>query len=331
MADPSRRCALAVFAPSPLLTVTVEPGPEGEPELHLHAGGQGFWVARMGATLGADVVLCCPLGGETGAVLKERMEHEGVTVRSVRCEGANAAYVHDRRDGQRVALAETRSPTLSRHELDELYGMALTTGLDADITLLTGPHHETVLPGDTYRRLASDLRANGRPVIADLSGGALDGALEGGIDLLKLSDEEVVAAGYANAQERDELVGALERLMELGADSVLISRERAPALASVDGRLVEIVGPRFTALDPRGTGDSMFAAIGFALACGSSMADALRLAVAAGSLNATRRGLGSGHRTEIQRILRHVEVRNLESQAGDDGSSRQSARSARMP
>lgn len=317
MAQPLRRCALAVFAPSPLLTVTVEQEPEGEAELHLHAGGQGFWVARMGATLGAEVVLCCPLGGETGAVLKERMEHEGVTVRSVRCEGANASYVHDRRNGQRVAVAETRSPTLSRHELDELYGMALTTGLDADITLLTGPHSEAVLPGDTYRRLASDLRANDRPVIADLTGKALDGALEGGVDLLKMSDEEVVASGYANARAQDELVGAIQRLMELGADNVLVSRGREPALASVEGQFVEIVGPHFAALDPRGTGDSMFAAIGFALARGSSMTDAVRLAVAAGSLNATRRGLGSGHRTEIQRILRHVEVRDLSSQAGE--------------
>ena len=55
----------------------------------------------------------------------------------------------------------------------------MTTGLDADITLLTGPHHEGVLPGDFYRRLTADLRANGRPVIADLTGAPLEAALEG--------------------------------------------------------------------------------------------------------------------------------------------------------
>ena len=37
---------LAVFGPSPLLTVTIEPGAD-RPEVHLHAGGQGFWVARL--------------------------------------------------------------------------------------------------------------------------------------------------------------------------------------------------------------------------------------------------------------------------------------------
>ena len=54
-----------MFAPSPLLTITIEPGTD-RPEVHLHAGGQGFWVARLAATLGAEVTLCCALGGEPG-------------------------------------------------------------------------------------------------------------------------------------------------------------------------------------------------------------------------------------------------------------------------
>src|SRR5581483_11719386 len=37
---------IAVVSPSLWLTVTIEAG-AGGPEVHLHAGGQGFWVARM--------------------------------------------------------------------------------------------------------------------------------------------------------------------------------------------------------------------------------------------------------------------------------------------
>ena len=51
-------CSVAVFAPSPVVTITVEAGSGNEPEIHLHAGGQGFWVARMAARLGAKVSLC---------------------------------------------------------------------------------------------------------------------------------------------------------------------------------------------------------------------------------------------------------------------------------
>ena len=46
---------LCVLAATPQLTVTIEPGVEGGTELHLHAGGQGLWLARMARSLGADV------------------------------------------------------------------------------------------------------------------------------------------------------------------------------------------------------------------------------------------------------------------------------------
>ena len=97
-----------------------------------------------------------------------------------------------------------------------------------------------------------------------------------------------------------------------GAHRVLISRGSSPAVL-IDGatemRAVELVPPVFEALDHRGTGDSMFAATGVGLARGMSMIDALRLGTAAGALNATRRGLGSGTREEIERLAAHVAVR----------------------
>ena len=72
---------VAVFAPSPILTVTIEPGSD-RPEVHIHAGGQGVWVARLAATLGADVVLCCALGGEPGRVLQGLIDSEAPTLRA---------------------------------------------------------------------------------------------------------------------------------------------------------------------------------------------------------------------------------------------------------
>lgn len=301
---------VAVFAPSPLLTVTIERGAD-RPEVHLHAGGQGFWVARLAATLGAHVTFCCALGGEPGRVLRGLIETDSLTLRAADADTPNGVYVHDRRSGERVEIVSAQSRPLARHASDELYGIALGAGLDADVTLVTGCQPLDVIDADIYRRLVSDLRTNGQLVVADLTGPPLQAALEGGVELLRLSDEELVSERYASgADEADVVVGA-RRLHDAGARYVLVSRGSAPAIL-IDGdnspSQVELVGPTFEALDRHGTGDSMFAATGVGLARGMSIIDALRLGMAAGALNATRRGLGTGTREEIERLARHVRI-----------------------
>ncbi len=305
---------LAILAPSPVLTMTIEAGDEQGDETHLHPGGQGIWVARMAGLLGAEVVLCVALAGEVGTVLGSLLQSPGVEVRSVRSHGRSGSYIHDRRQGVRVELAKTTGARLWRHETDELYGMMLSSSLEAGLAVLTGPQPTDALSADFYRRLATDLRSNGVTVIADLTDGALEGALQGGLDLLKISDEELIDEGLASSGDRAELVAGMRHLCERGANSVVVSCGPEPALTFVKGRLYELVGPRLEALDPRGAGDSMVAALGVGLAGGAQVLDALRLGVAAGALNATRRGLGSGHRAEVERMVAQVEVREIGDQ-----------------
>jgi 1-phosphofructokinase len=302
---------IAVFAPSPLLTVTIELGTD-RPEVHIHAGGQGVWVARLATTLGAEVVLCCALDGEPGRVLRGLIEAEPLTLRAADAGTPNGVYVHDRRSGARVEIVSVDSRQLGRHAADELYGIALGAGLDADVTMMTGCQPADVVDAGLYRRLASDLRANGKAVIADLTGPPLRATLEGGVELLRLSDEELVSARYAASDALADIVAGAHSLHNSGALHVLVSRGSAPAVL-IDGDAspaqIELVPPAFEALDRRGTGDSMFAATGVGLARGMSMIDALRLGMAAGALNATRRGLGTGTREEIERLAAHVSVR----------------------
>ena len=305
---PLASCSLAVFAPSPAVTITVEPDRGNEPDIHLHAGGQGFWVARMAARLGAKVSLCVPLGGETGTVLNSLLAVEGVSVLSVSTEGANGAYVHDRRGGEREVIAETSSPVLARHELDDLYGVTLAAGLDADAVLVTGPRNEGVLPADVFERLCRDLRTNGRLVLADLSGEPLTAALRGGVDFLKVSDEELVADRRLDPRDHRSAVDAVRDLQSEGAASVLVSRSAQPTLLLAGGRLFEVRGPHFAPVDEHGAGDSLFAGIGVGIGARLPIEIAVKLGVAAGALNVARHGLGTGHMREVASLAEEVHV-----------------------
>lgn len=175
-------CRAVVFAPAPILSMVMETDvpPKGEPEIHLHAAGQGFWVARMASSLGASVALCSPFGGETGLALRALTEAEGVDVIGIDASSANAARIrrHDSEGESEVATTEIAA--LSRHEIDDLYSAALTASMNADAIYLTG--RATVVPAHLYRRLAAEARRTGGKVLADLQGDALAAALSGGVD-----------------------------------------------------------------------------------------------------------------------------------------------------
>jgi 1-phosphofructokinase len=141
----------------------------------------------------------------------------------------------------------------------------------------------------------------------------LTAALAGGLDILKISEEEVLNEDIARASGVDDLLDALDKLHGEGAETVLISRAAEPALVldGARGRYLELTGPRVETLEPKGTGDSMFAALGASLADGQELDLALRLAMAAGCLNATRHGLGTGTRQQIQQLSRHIAINEL--------------------
>jgi 1-phosphofructokinase len=301
------RPRIAVLAPSTFVTVTIEDAGRF-PEVHFHAGGQGLWVARMASALGAEVALATALGGESGNVLRSLLDREGVTLHSVRCGADNGVRVHDRRGGERRTLARAPAPRLHRHEADELYGISLADGLERGVACLTGPEHADVLDAGLYARLAADLRRNGVTTLADLTRPSLAAALTGGVDILRLSDVELVAEGLAADTSVEALAGALADLHESGAGVVIASRGDQPAIALVDGELFRFQGPVLTAADPAGTGDSMLAGIAVAVASGRDVLEAIVFGVAAGAVNAARHGLGSGTRRQVDELARCVGV-----------------------
>ncbi len=300
-----------VFAPVPQLTVTIEEHGD-RPELHVHPGGQGVWQARMIRSLGAGVTVCGSVGGEVGRVLRPLLEDEGVGLRLVDRGTGSGWYVHDRRSGSRAEIAEEPGTPLTRHELDELYGLALAEGLRAGTAVLSGPAHPSVVDPQVYRRLATDLRANGCTVIADLSGEHLEAVLSAGLDLVKVSHEELIEGGRADDDSPAALRAALHRLHDDGAAAALVSRAGAGALALLDDEAYEVVMPALEAAETRGAGDSMTAGTVAVLAQGGTLHDAVRTGVAAGALNVTRHGLGTGHADAVHVLAERVQLRPFE-------------------
>ena len=301
---------IAIFAPALVLHVEVETDAIGLVEAHVHAGGQGYWVARMAAALGATPTLCAPIGGETGTVVKDILLREGVALRSVPGKADNALYVHDRRPGDRQELLELDPQPLGRHQLDQLYSVTLAAAMEAGVCVVAGSQNATVVAADTYGRLVADLVECDVRVVVDLAGEPLRPALSGFPDVLKISDQELLDDGWARDESPAELARAITELQEAGARDVVVSRGANPSLASVDNELVEVVAPRMHEVDHRGAGDSMTAGPAVCIARGKSLREeGLAVAAAAGAMNVTRHGLASGHADTIEQLAQRVQIR----------------------
>lgn len=299
---------VCVFDPSPLLTVTIEPAASGS-EIHFHPGGQGFWIARMAQRLGSTVTLVGSFGGESGGLIAPLIRGQGVSVIESPASGDNGSYVQDRRLGERLTVADAAPRPLTRHEADDLYGVMLSQAPATSVAVLAGPREESVVPAETYGRLAADLNTLGTTVIADLSGEALLSALAGGVDVLKVSEDDALRDGLLVGHGCAERLRLLANLHQRGAATVILTRADHPSLVLAEQHTLQIVSPRLRVMDHRGAGDAMTAAIAVALSVGAPTIDAIRMGGAAGAAAVTRRGLASGRRDAVQALVPFIEIR----------------------
>jgi 1-phosphofructokinase len=298
---------VAVFGPHPLLSVTIERRGDAD-DVHLHPAGQGVWVARTAATAGAHTVLCGFAGGESGVLLRAALERLPGERRLVETGGATGVYVHDGRSGERRTLATALSPPPSRHEADELFSLTVASALAADVLAICNPFPGDALPLSLYGDLVRDARANGTPVLADLSSPRMDSALTGGPDLAKLNDWELAGYVQGPVSRPEELRSAARRMLDAGARAVLVTRGEQSAWAFRGDEEWEITPPRFERGHREGCGDTMFGAMAAAWARGEPWEEILRTGAAAGAAAFLRHGLGSVTAGVVEELRASVRV-----------------------
>ncbi|HWJ43579.1 MAG TPA: PfkB family carbohydrate kinase, partial [Solirubrobacterales bacterium] len=260
---------MAIFSPNPMVSIAIESfSADGGDDIHIHPAGQGVWVARMAAELGADPILCGFVGGEVGSVLRPLLEEMPVELRLVETAEASGTYIHDRRSGEREPVAQSAALPASRHAVDELFSVTVAAALDCDLLAVCGPYPENTVPLEIYGGLVADVKANGVPAIVDLSSPRLDRSLEGGPDLVKINDWQIAGFVSGPVDTEERMRAAMERVVAEGAGSVIVTRAGDPALALRDGRFVELTPPRFERGSREGCGASMMGALSATLAAG---------------------------------------------------------------
>ena len=270
-------------------------------------GGGGVNVARAVRMLGGDATAVFPIGGSIGVWLRQLLNEENVTCRTVTIAGSTRENFHvdERETGQQFRFVMP-GPRLSAAEqercLDEIAANLLKPGY----FVMSGSLPPGV-PNDFYRRVAERARLLGFKVIFDSSGGALREIGMRNFYLLKPNRRELgELVGRDIVGERHEEEAARDLIRRGRAEFVVVSLGAAGAiLADRDGcwRFASVPVP---VASNAGAGDSMVAGIVLSLARGALMRDAVRYGMAAGAAALMRPGTELCRRDDTERLAAQI-------------------------
>jgi 1-phosphofructokinase len=168
------------------------------------------------------------------------------------------------------------------------------------------------LPADAWAMLMQALSADGRKLLLDTSGPALDAALPAGPTLLKPNRAELSALLGRPLPDRAALVEGARALRARGIERVVVSDGSAGALFVLPDATLWARPPKVALTTTVGAGDAMVAGLTAALARGLDAAATARLATgcaaAAVSRDVGAAGGGVPLLSEIERLAAATEV-----------------------
>lgn len=272
---------------------------EGE---KLQVGGKGINVSLVLAQLGVENTAMGFLAGDTGELLRARVEKLGVRTDFVFLpEGYTRINVKIK--GHLETELNGRGPDIPSQSLE-----ALLVKLDAlkpgDTLILSGSVPASLSP-HTYEDILKRLEGRGLRFVVDATGDLLAHSLPYRPFLVKPNHQELgeLTGRELAADDIPALTEAAQELRQKGAQNVMVSLGAHGALlAAEDGSVYCQHTPKGQLKNSVGAGDSTVA--GFLTAWDRGCEEALRLAVAAGS--ATAFSLGLATKEEIEAAYRQL-------------------------
>jgi 1-phosphofructokinase family hexose kinase len=272
------------------------------------AGGRGINASRVIHSFGGKTTAILTAGGETGAIMRELMQHEAfpTDVVPIKSETRTNLTISDKQ-GLTVKLNEL-GPSLEAGEL-----MALTRAVEKRIAkaswLLICGSIPPGVPPHFYCDLIAIARAKGVHTLLDTAGDALLHGLEAHPTVVAPNQQEAERLLSRALVTRGQSVEAAHRIQAMGAESVLLSLGSRGLIATNGNETYEVVPPSIEALCPIGAGDALAAAFAWAMEKKKPFADAVRWGVAAGTASAALPGMNYATLEQTKETYKRVETR----------------------
>lgn len=273
--------------------------------------GKAINVAKVLRLLGEQPVAVGFLGGprreEIQAGLRDRgIENEFVQVSP---NTRQCITVVDEGAGTTTELVQESSP-VPPENYDELLAIVRRRLHECKALVMSG----TLTPGGPqsfYRDCIELARAAGILTVLDAKGVPLEQALAAGPGVVKPNRSELGATTGQQISDDRACFSAMKSLHCCGAERVIVTAGKEPALAFDGKSFFRSLAPAIKALNPIGSGDSFTAALTWQLLKGNDLREACRWATAAGTANALTLMPAEFERAELDRLVAQVKVERL--------------------
>ncbi|MDF7822808.1 1-phosphofructokinase family hexose kinase [Pontiellaceae bacterium B12227] len=266
-------------------------------------GGKGANTARMVHQLGNPSELVEFVGGANGRLLEEMLKEEGIGFRHLEVEGETriCQTLVEAGNPDTTELVE-EMPPISSNDWKRMQDLFQSLELSGAVVPISGKLPAGA-PVDGYAQICQMVQSAGGRVILDTQVEPLMLSLEHRPALVKINDHELRAATGV-----DDLLKGCRRLIELGAQSVLITRGPRSAFFVDSSHALEISPLKIEAVNPIGSGDAVTAGMAIALNQGLNIEESLKLAMACGASNALNLISGYLKPEDVERLKNKVEI-----------------------
>lgn len=279
------------------------------------AGGKGLNVSKVVHELGEEVMATGFLGGTIGDFIRRQLDERGIrhSFYEIAQESRNCiAILHE---GKQTEVLEA-GPVLGESEekgfLDHFRRLLVDEQVEVVVISGSAPRG---ISSSLYERLIEAANERTVPVILDASGNALESALAnpqlqlGGI---KPNLEELEAV------ERQKLETSLETLLPVlearryeRVEWLLVSMGKEGAFLRHGGVWYQALVPAIQAVSPVGSGDATVAGMAVGVARKLAPGALLRLAMAAGVLNALEEETGHVDASKLEEVSSQIKIESL--------------------
>ena len=275
--------------------------------------GKSVNVAKVLKALGEHPIATGFLGGDRGERVRAVLEAQGIELEfvSVAPGTRQCTTLLDAFTDTHTELVEESQPVAAT-DYEELMRIIRRRVKDCRAVVMSG----TITPGgpvDLYFQGTQIAREAGAMPVVDAQGAALLEALKAKPALVKPNRPELAATLGRELKDEAALRSAMRELHERGAQRVVVSSGKDPALAFDGQSWWRVHSPRIEAKNPIGSGDAFAAGLVWRLLRGENLGEACRWASASGAANALTLMAGEVHRADVERLAAEVRVEALQA------------------